>query len=913
MFHSGNTLESDGAKSFGDRRHSSADEPRTAGAAAPEKATESGPDPLPSEDRSAWGRNNLRTKESQSPDDPGRTSVSAVCAFDSRLNNRRLPPLLFSSGIAVLFSKGVAFLSLRDWQEISLINKQTLQASKSQKWLGVIVLRGLALPSDRKGLWLRASRTANVIARLQRNFEVPESMSQRLGKPDRPRHRVDVSDTPPVQMFQSLDFLFPLFEIPVGYSHQNGGKVGVRGTLRLLGCIAKASRDAVFSTLKAAPLPDHKQTEIARDVCRTFPYLADFGGGSGGGSRGRVFLREVLHATSVAHPEIGYCQGMNFVAGVLLIHTGFDAGACFALLCALIEHYDYRYLFSPGVPLLGYKSYQFAEIVGEGRHPKLKQKLHKFGFSLDIFSHQWIMTLFSYVVDPVVCGFLWDAFFLRGWPALFAIGSALLRLMHKPILSVDCLEQLSRVMHGQKTRVREFLAGCLVAGDAGLVGGGRGPAAQAAEGPGSGASPTDAVAKADSVGPLEKAAAASGPDAAPAPDIFASVENPFGSPPGTKLAASSSTSTASPSPSPSPAAVARETEGRDGAVDLIQSLDFLKDAVRVRKVQLQVAKYLYDHELEVDLPKLRHCGGRFLVLKFYQVLQGFSMAERKGSRVQLSGTFPVEPRFEVLPEGFEFDAGAGVLVADMRHFACSDQAGKAAGKAAATRAPLFPAARRLRRPVVSKSATARASAAASSPPAPDGSTKRFFRIPDLLTCKGQLEKLQTQVEQDVVVLQSRLTAISSELARRQAEVQALKLDVAQVEKDAAVGSRERLVGELLDVCRVMEESYLGPDETGNEKGGKQTAKQALRERHQELQRSVTEATVKEREKTNMYDGKLAKVQPLWDEIADLEEQKGRFMQDLGSILVDADAEREALLSELWEAYSHQLAITVETS
>jgi hypothetical protein len=37
------------------------------------------------------------------------------------------------------------------------------------------------------------------------------------------------------------------------------------------------------------------------------------------GSRGNFILSRVLRAFSTARPDIGYCQGMNFVVGVLIL------------------------------------------------------------------------------------------------------------------------------------------------------------------------------------------------------------------------------------------------------------------------------------------------------------------------------------------------------------------------------------------------------------------------------------------------------------------------------------------------------------------------------------------------------------------------------------------------------------------
>lgn len=54
---------------------------------------------------------------------------------------------------------------------------------------------------------------------------------------------------------------------------------------------------------------------IAKDVNRTF-HNDLFVSGSG-----QLQLGRVLEATSYIKPEIGYCQGMNFIAGALICLT----------------------------------------------------------------------------------------------------------------------------------------------------------------------------------------------------------------------------------------------------------------------------------------------------------------------------------------------------------------------------------------------------------------------------------------------------------------------------------------------------------------------------------------------------------------------------------------------------------------
>ncbi|CAD7949376.1 unnamed protein product [Amoebophrya sp. A120] len=1132
---------------------------------------------------------------------PPTTATARATLSASSGRTSAAAPQRFSAVIDVLFAKHVALLSLLDWEQMSLLNHEFVQKSKKQKWLGIIVLRGLVLPRDRPRLWLRAARTGRLVEQMRSRLVLEDAKSGEDQPDGTSTSGIEVvpAETKRKASFNAADYgvLTPKMSKSSSGNKTPANSTSVMKTAATSTTSSAAEQDAsatvcfspaartpsrltaalspisvrkaasplsaltrtqIFEILQQQELPEHKETEIARDVCRTFPYLEDF---SAPERKGRVLLHKVLRAASTAHPEIGYCQGMNFVGGVLLIHLQFDPSACFWVLLALIDHYDYYNLFSPNVPLLAYKSYQFTQIVGEQRHARLQRQLNKYGFSLDLFSHQWIMTLFSYVVDPLVCGFFWDAFLLRGWAALFAIGSGLLRLLKKPVEQVTSLEELSRVMHSQKSRVRDFLAKC-VRRDMllsqqqwleGTSGGGSRKKAQhdtikdetnknlSSRSTAGGATgkdhTTNSIEYSKLVEELSVSTSKTGDDLATGgafsglegseeeeethekqekrrenDDRFSSpassrngrqprLENPFltasSSMNGTKSDRSatvvttfaSGTSSSSHSNERS-SNLAREVERvevtpeqvvfvnsssapEDSSAVQITTLDFLQDETMVRRVQMVVAQHLYDHGLEVDLPKLRLVARKFLVQRFYAVLNGFSMVEhkirvpvapRRSGTPQSSGAKGVhekeekskstdgnsfssqestgkiaaslekeaslpkavetknaeatvttadhesqtskktisknsagysrdesapstppsanattakenystpseqppatpqftisskwEPRFEVLPEGFDYTDK--MLRVDMRHFECSDQAG-------APGSPVFKA-RRLRRPPVKLEDVQRQSknvanktpeevAALKLIPGkdffekiePDDAdmnatasgcggftslhnllTNRYvlFRVADLLSCKQYLQKLQQQVEQDAIVLQTRLTSISHELATRQKQVRDLRVEFYQTEKDSAQKQREREVDELLDICKVLSSTSEGsssqrnsnpPKEepTSTSTSSQQTpnsrpavpnkipAVSPLLERHQVLQESVTLATQRERVTKEKYDQQLSKAQPLWDEISELEDQKQRFMRDLSAILDDADAEREALLSELWDRF-----------
>ncbi len=76
---------------------------------------------------------------------------------------------------------------------------------------------------------------------------------------------------------------------------------------------------------------------IERDLNRTFPEHFFFQGETG---HGQVALRNVLKVYSLYDREVGYCQGMGYIAGILLLHM--PPENAFWMLVSLMETYHRR-------------------------------------------------------------------------------------------------------------------------------------------------------------------------------------------------------------------------------------------------------------------------------------------------------------------------------------------------------------------------------------------------------------------------------------------------------------------------------------------------------------------------------------------------------------------------------------------
>jgi hypothetical protein len=126
---------------------------------------------------------------------------------------------------------------------------------------------------------------------------------------------------------------------------------------------------------------------IARDISRTFPGHAQFQS-----AEGRARLQRVLHAYAIHDPSVGYCQGMAFVAGMLLMYL--EEGRAFAALVTLMHGAALRALYLPGMAALQLRLRQLEELLRR-RSPALAAHLAAHDVSPVIFASAWFLSLYA--------------------------------------------------------------------------------------------------------------------------------------------------------------------------------------------------------------------------------------------------------------------------------------------------------------------------------------------------------------------------------------------------------------------------------------------------------------------------------------------------------------------------------------
>lgn len=101
----------------------------------------------------------------------------------------------------------------------------------------------------------------------------------------------------------------------------------------------------------------------------------------------------VCKAYALYDDQVGYAQGMNFIAMPLLFNMPEEEA--FSLMVKLMYNYGLREMFLPDMAGLHLHLYQFSRLL-EDLEPALYCHLHRRGVEPQLYATQWFLTLFAY-------------------------------------------------------------------------------------------------------------------------------------------------------------------------------------------------------------------------------------------------------------------------------------------------------------------------------------------------------------------------------------------------------------------------------------------------------------------------------------------------------------------------------------
>ena len=167
-------------------------------------------------------------------------------------------------------------------------------------------------------------------------------------------------------------------------------------------------------------------------------------------------LGRILNAYANLNPEVGYCQGMNFLVG-LALRVVASAGMpisweteeeVFWLFVCLMDYDGLRDFYREGFPLLMKYTIAFYDLM-KVEVPDLFEHFEKEGISPSLFLHQWYLSLFINCLPFPTVLILWDSIICDGLPVVLSLSISLLKVLKNVLIRME-FEQIIKFFKTMK-------------------------------------------------------------------------------------------------------------------------------------------------------------------------------------------------------------------------------------------------------------------------------------------------------------------------------------------------------------------------------------------------------------------------------------------------------------------------------
>jgi len=172
--------------------------------------------------------------------------------------------------------------------------------------------------------------------------------------------------------------------------------------------------------------------QINTDIPRTFPTNIFFRGKDPKSLEQPLF--NVLLAFSNHNPRIGYCQGMNYVAGMLLLVTK-DEEKSFWLMKTLLEDLLPDY-YCPNLAGLLTDFKVFTHLIKE-ECPKVHKHMEKYEIPWELICSKWFICLFCDILPIETVLRIWDCLLYNGSSIIMKTALLTVQLHQDEILSTN--------------------------------------------------------------------------------------------------------------------------------------------------------------------------------------------------------------------------------------------------------------------------------------------------------------------------------------------------------------------------------------------------------------------------------------------------------------------------------------------
>lgn len=189
-----------------------------------------------------------------------------------------------------------------------------------------------------------------------------------------------------------------------------------------------AANKGRYSQLLQGPFQQTVLGDINADLPRTYPNNIHFRSDTG---PARQSLSNVLRAFSKHSPDVGYCQGVNYIAALLLLVTDSEEKT-FWILVALTDRYVTGY-YTRTMDGLLLDTEILSQLV-RWKMPALFEHMQMLNVTFSMVCTKWLVCVFADVLPVETTLRVWDSLFYEGSKILFRIGLTMLRVHETKLL-----------------------------------------------------------------------------------------------------------------------------------------------------------------------------------------------------------------------------------------------------------------------------------------------------------------------------------------------------------------------------------------------------------------------------------------------------------------------------------------------
>ncbi|XP_047334697.1 growth hormone-regulated TBC protein 1-like [Impatiens glandulifera] len=184
--------------------------------------------------------------------------------------------------------------------------------------------------------------------------------------------------------------------------------------------------------------------QIDHDLRRTFPghpWLDT--------PKGHAALRRVLVGYSFRDCEVGYCQGLNYIAAFLLLVMKTEEDA-FWMLAVLLEDVLVNDCYTNNLSGCHVEQRVFKDLLVKNC-PRIANHLEALEFDVSLVATEWFLCLFSKSLPSETTLRVWDVLFYEGAKVLFHVALAIFKMKEDAVLGAhhvgDVINILQNTSH----------------------------------------------------------------------------------------------------------------------------------------------------------------------------------------------------------------------------------------------------------------------------------------------------------------------------------------------------------------------------------------------------------------------------------------------------------------------------------